>query len=206
MSKRRFGITAALAVFVLAAVAAIAVAASGGPKTDKVQATFTATLQSTKQRTCTGQDGAYADARDTYKGTITGDPRLTGDIVIRSHTLVNTTTGDGTTAGHFWIKQTGGRRTLAAGTFQGVDSGATTEGFTTGRITGSGGARLWANFTVTGNADGSQLSGSLGGGGGNNTAVIQVKGCHGSTKPAKHSKPAKQHPSHPAHPAKPPKP
>ena len=196
MSKRRFGIIAALAAVVLAGLAAIAVAAAGGPKTDVVKVSFTATRQSTKQRTCTGQDGTYLEARETFKGTTTGDPRLTGDLFVRTHALVNTTTGVGTSEGHFWIKQTGGHRTLAAGNFEGVGTqGTTLEGFATARLAGSGGARLWANFTSISSADGSQISGTLGGGGGSNTAVIQLKGCHGPG----------QHPSHPAHPVKPPK-
>ena len=145
MSKRRFGIIAALAAVVLAGLAAIAVAAAGGPKTDVVKVSFTATRQSTKQRTCTGQDGTYLEARETFKGTTTGDPRLTGDLFVRTHALVNTTTGVGTSEGHFWIKQTGGHRTLAAGNFEGVGTqGTTLEGFATARLAGSGGARLWA--------------------------------------------------------------
>jgi len=196
MSKRRFGIATAIAAVVLAGLAAIAVAATGGPKTDVVKASFTATRQSSKQKTCTGQDGAYVEARETFKGTITGDPRLTGDVFVRTHALVNTTTGVGTSEGHFWIKQTGGGRTLAAGSFQGVGTqGNTLEGFATASLAGFRGARLWANFTSTTSAGGSQISGSLGGGDGSNTAVIQLKGCHG---PA-------QHPSNPVHPAKPPK-
>ena len=189
---RRLGVLAALAsLLVIAAVAAIAVA-GGGPKTDKAQASFTATKASTKERTCTGQDGTYREAREVFKGTVSGHARLSGDLVLRTHSLIDRTTGDGSTDGHVWVRKAGGGPVLAYGKLVAVNSRrGVLEGFISGKLAKSGGARVWANFSATFNADGTQVTGKLGDGGGANTAVIQTGRCSGGDAPGHARKPAK---------------
>jgi hypothetical protein len=153
----------------IAALAAggVAVAHGGGghqPKTEPAAATFTATPDpASRTRTCTGADGTYNETFGVYRGTSTGDPRLTGALLIRSHTLVNTTTGFGTTTGKVSISNSEGRKTAVAG-FSAVNTqNGKLDGFLTGQARDTPGkTRLFANFSATFNADGSQLSGELG--------------------------------------------
>ena len=190
---RRIKSALVLAALMVVAVAALAVAAGNGPKTDEAKATFTAKLTDQKSRTCTGQDGAYAENREVYTGTITGDPDLSGDLVVRSRSLVNTDTGLGTSRGTVFIRDADSHKLKAHGKFQAVvTQGSELEGFLAGHVKQAGApprrdGRLWANFHATGSADGS-VSGALGDGGGANTAVVQSGHCGHGKKPAAHPK------------------
>jgi hypothetical protein len=196
---QRQGAALVLAALMLVAVAAIAVAAGKGPKTDEAKATFTAKLADQKSKTCTGEDGAYAATREVYTGTITGEPDLSGDLVIRARSLINTDTGLGTSRGKVEIRDADTHKVKAHGKFEAVvTEGAELEGFLAGHVHPAGDpprrdGRLWANFHATGKEDGS-VTGALGDGAGANTGVVQSGRCGGpkadhKPKPHKHPKP-----------------
>jgi hypothetical protein len=65
-------------IALLTAGVAVAKHKNGGTHTDAVLATFTGTQSAVKDRTCTGTDGEYRQFHAVYRGTSTGDPRLTG--------------------------------------------------------------------------------------------------------------------------------
>jgi hypothetical protein len=171
----------------------IAVAAGGGnsAKTEQVTATFTAApTAKTKTRTCTGADGTYNQTKGVYTGTSTGDPRLSGDIVIRTKTLVNLDTGLGVTTGKVSVKKDG--KAIAKAGLKAVNTQrGKLDGFLTGHArNGQGNARLFANFSAAFNSDGSQLTGELGADAPvapQNTAVLQSGHC-GKAKPPKPGK------------------
>ena len=158
-------IAAPAAVAVLAA-GGVAVAAGGGgkPKTEDALATFNATpISKTKTRTCEGADGTYHLTHGVYTGDSTGDAGLTGDIVIRTRTLVNLDNGLGTTTGRVFLKRDG-RRVAAAGLRAVNTQQGKLDGFLNGVARNSDGrrSRLFANFSATFNADGTALTGELG--------------------------------------------
>jgi hypothetical protein len=197
-SIRRRGAVLVLAAAIVAVAAALAVAAGNGPKTDATQATFTAQLTDQKARTCTGQDGNYVSTRERYAGTITGDPRISGKLLVKSQALVNTDTGLGTSRGTVRILDPATGRTKAHGKFKAVvTEGSVLTGFLDGHVRSQGGdtprrdARLWANFRAQGDAQGA-VTGELGGGTSEDTAVIQSGKC-GSPKQPKPKKAKKQH-------------
>jgi hypothetical protein len=74
----RFALLVLGSVLVSAAVAAAA--NDGGPRTDAVTARFELTSADGRFRVCEGQDGPYREVQATYRGTASGDPRLTGDV------------------------------------------------------------------------------------------------------------------------------
>lgn len=183
----------ALMIVALAATG-IAIAAGGGtPKTDPAQATFTAQpdASKTKTRTCTGADGTYHETNGFYTGTsVSSDPRLAGNIVLRTHTLVNITSGLGTTVGNVKLKGLNGNHSEARLWAVNTHSGKL-DGFVVGNGHGAGkgnNAKLFANFSATFNNDGSQLTGELGQEvpvAPNNSAVFQTGKC-GAPTPHKH--------------------
>lgn len=81
-------------------------------RTNDVTTTFdvTRTANSTP-KTCEGTDGgAYVERSDTYEGEMfSDDPRLSGDLRIFAHTLIDTNTGDGITVAkvHLFDPDTG---------------------------------------------------------------------------------------------------
>jgi hypothetical protein len=172
-----------LALAALLVTAGIAVAAhrAAASETDPVAATFTAERTSVDETTCTGSDGTYRDARETFRGTITStDPRLAGELVLRTKSLINQTTGNGTTRGKVWVLDADDD-VIARGELTAVN---TSLGVLNGLVTGKvdGGGRVVANFTAT-FSSATALAGELGGGAAQNTAVIQTGGCdHGRGK------------------------
>jgi hypothetical protein len=184
MRSRRFIGLAMMAAIVLA-VAGIAVAhnGSGSGKTEAASATFTATpTDQTKTATCTGADGTYAITKGVYTGTSTGDPRLTGDILIRTKSVINQDNGLGVTNGTVWLKDSAAPAPKVTAAHHGshgrphwkavarLTAVNTNRGKLDGLLTGSaknttgrGQTALVANFSAEFNADGSQLQGELGG-------------------------------------------
>ena len=194
-SIKRRGAVVALAVALVVAAAALAVAAGKGPKTDTTQATFTAQRTDGKDKTCTGEDGTYTSSRERFAGTITGDPRLTGDLVVRSHALVNQDTGLGTSRGTVRILDPATKRVKAHGKFSAVvTEGGVLNGFLSGHVRSRGedpprrDGRLWANFRAQVTEQGA-VTGELGGGASQNTAVIQSGKCGAPAKPGAKAKP-----------------
>ena len=194
-SIKRRGAVLALAVALVVAAAALAVAAGKGPKTDAVQATFTAQRTDAKAKTCTGEDGTYSEARERFAGSITGDARITGDLLVRSHALVNQDTGLGTSRGTVRILDPATKRVKAHGKFQAVvTEGGVLNGFLRGHVRSRGedpprrDGRLWANFRAQVTEQGA-VTGELGGGASQNTAVIQSGKCGAPAKPGAKPKP-----------------
>jgi hypothetical protein len=197
-------ISLALAAVMALAVAGIAIAHGGGQaqKTEQVSATFTATPDpaKTKTRQCTGVDGTYAITKDVSNGDSTGDPRLTGKITIKAKTTVNTTTGLGWTEGTTAIKDATTGKLKSISRFSAViTDGSKIEGYAVGKVRnppttgtpkeghghGNKGREsvLLANFSATADPNGG-LSGSVGGGDGNNTAIVHGNPCASPQHPA----------------------
>lgn len=145
-------------------------------KTEAVAATFTAApTERTKTRQCTGADGTYSVTRGVYEGTATGDPRLTGKITIRTKTVVNLTNGYGWTQGHVALRDVDGRLKAKAHLIAVHSQRGVLNGFLNGRVKGAG--HLLANFSAAFNATGTSLTGELGSGAAQNTAIVTSGGC-----------------------------
>jgi len=145
-------------------------------KTEAVAATFTAApTERTKTRQCTGADGTYSVTRGVYEGTATGDPRLTGKITIRTKTVVNLTNGYGWTQGHVALRDADGRLKAKAHLIAVHSQRGVLNGFLNGRVKGAG--HLLANFSAAFNATGTSLTGELGSGAAQNTAIVTSGGC-----------------------------
>lgn len=197
---------AAVALVAVLAVAGIAAAANQGPATKQIAASFSTTPQHLSTKTCTGSDGNYTVTDGTYTGTVSGT--LTGgatdSLAIHAKSIVNQTTGDGTTVGHFRIKN--GGSPVADGSLDAVDSGSgSLNGFLLGHLLGPPPPppphqRLLANFTGTLGASG--INGQIGGNGTMaNTGVEQSGSCPPPPPPHPHP-----HHPHPATPVPPPSP
>jgi hypothetical protein len=71
---------------------AVSAVAGVGPqqRTDPVTAVLAANRVGVPyERTCAGEDGQYRQAVETYAGTMSGDPRLTGLAMMVLTTLTN---------------------------------------------------------------------------------------------------------------------
>jgi hypothetical protein len=194
-------ISMALAAVLVLAVAAVAVAhrSSGQPEpTKEVTATFTATpiADKTKTTQCTGVDGTYAITKSVAKGTADGDDdRLDGNITIKSKSVVNTTATPplGWTEGKVTTTDPVTGKLKGVSGFTAVIKADKLEGFVAGKVKdpaaaapkakkngnhehGKRGANLRANFAATVAQDGT-IAGKLGGGGGDNTAIISGNPC-----------------------------
>lgn len=180
-----------LAVVTALATAGVAVAKhkQNGTHTDAVMATFTVTQSSLREKTCTGVDGEYREFHAKYRGTATGDPRLTGAIVIHSKGLINTTTKMGSSTGTIHLRQNGHRHhRKSAVRFFATRTNGTLHGYIVGHIRDKvpggteeqdGSGKLMANFKATFDAAGTGLTGQLGGTSADTRipAVIQSGGC-----------------------------
>jgi hypothetical protein len=178
-------ITVALAAVLALSVAGIAVAHKSELKaasTEAAQATFTATANADKTRTrqCTGTDGTYDITHGVYTGTVTGDARLTGNLTIRTKSVVNRDNGLGWTQGRVVVtdaatgKLKAGADLTAVNTERGKLDGllqgkVKTPAETTtapkakrGRHRHGNATGLLANFSAAFNAGGTELSGELG--------------------------------------------
>jgi hypothetical protein len=187
MRKTRTWIVLAIVTALATASVAVATHRQDRTHTDPVLATFAVTQSSVRDKTCTGVDGEYRRFHAKYRGTASGDPRLTGDIVIRSKGLINQTTGFGSSTGTIRLRQSGHTtawaRYFATNTDRGVLHGYIV-GHVRDRSPGGteeqdGGGKLMANFKATFNAAGTMLTGQLGGTSADprTPAVIQKGGC-----------------------------
>jgi hypothetical protein len=188
--KRFIGLAMMAALMLTVAGIAVAHNGSGSGKTEAAAATFTATpTDQSKTATCTGADGTYAITKGVYTGTSTGDPRLTGDILIRTKSVINQDNGLGVTNGTVWLKDSAATpkvkavaRLTAVNTNKGKLDGLLAG--TARNADGKGATALVANFSAAFNDDGSQLTGELGGNdpvAPDNSAVFIGRAC----KPAK---------------------
>lgn len=148
-------------------------------KTEAVAATFTAAATDrTKTRQCTGADGTYNVTHGVYEGTSSGDPRLTGKITIRTKSVVNVTTGLGSTQGHVVIRDADGKQKAKARLVAVNSPTGVLSGMMDGRVKDAG--HLLANFSGAFNAAGTSLSGELGSGAAQNSAILMSGGCEKS--------------------------
>jgi hypothetical protein len=157
--------------------------------TDVALANFTVNQVRARDRTCTGTDGEYRQFHAVYKGTSTGDSRLAGEVWIKSHGVINQTTGFGQSSGHVAVRDAATGKWKAAGHYTAVNTDrGVLHGFIKARVKDrgtstveeqSGSGRLHANFKATFNAAGTTLTGQLGGTSADNRtpAVIQAAGC-----------------------------
>ena len=197
-------ISIALVAVLALAIAGIAIAHNSGGNaqpTEPATAAFTATpnADKTKTRQCTGPDGTYNVTKGVYNGTSTSDdPRLAGNITIRSKSVVNLDNGLGHTEGQVFLRDadTGKLKAVAGlqavnterGVLNGFIAGKVKTASTTARAKtgrhrhGKGGTSIAANFTAAFNADGTQLTGELGTGTGQNTAVLYGNPCKPSER------------------------
>ena len=138
---------AALALAVAAVTAAgVAAATRNAQSTQAAAADFSATTVSqTSSRTCTAADGTYQETTATYTGTSTSsDARLNGALVLRVHSMVNTTTQLGWLEGALRVR---GTDTGATATIRGAIANGAAVGSVVGQ-TGRPGAKLVASFSA----------------------------------------------------------
>src|SRR5436305_5744127 len=173
---------------VLAATGIAIASGNHAATTKQVAASFSTTPQRLVTKTCTGADGSYTVTDGTYTGTVSGT--LTGGatdtLKIHAKSIVNQTTGDGTTVGHFRIKN--GVSPVADGSLIAVNSGSgSMNGLLFAHVPAGPpppppAARLLANFTGTLSAGG--IAGKIGGNGTmTNTAVEQSGSCPPHPRP-----------------------
>jgi hypothetical protein len=183
-----------LPLAVLAAALAVGAAAARSPQhTSPVTAVLAVNRLTMHEQTCTGDDGQYRQAQETYAGSFSGDPRLTGVAAFYMGSTTNMTTGKGTMHGVLVVTDatthTVKVRAAVAGVLTGT-GGMNMQGLMTGLVSDFGtqpGGTLVANFLGV-QAGGSIYAGIGGGGGTNaNPAVIQRAHCgpSGTDRPLK---------------------
>jgi hypothetical protein len=150
---------AATAVGALAAGTAVGALQPG--ETTPVTAEFHAALTAQHQRQC---DARHLAFRLRFEGTFTSaDPRLTGDVVARVRSVLDTTNQYGSTSGIVLIRDHATGRLKFVGRVVGVlEPGGGSEGFLDGRTTGPSSAHLLANFNAKQDPATGALTGELG--------------------------------------------
>jgi hypothetical protein len=141
--------------------AGVAFAASHSAETSAVTADFQASPTAQRQRQC---DVSHVLFRVRFEGSQTSsDPRLSGTLVARVRSVVNTNNGYGYTEGRVRISDASTGRPKLNGHVVGVlapDGGA--EGLLTGRTVGPNSAQLIANFNVKQDQSTGAITGELG--------------------------------------------
>jgi hypothetical protein len=136
------GVTRVVGLLGLAALSAAAVGVASGdnrPQVDQVAAEITFTHVQGKTRQCEGQDGEYAENRLTFTGTSSGDSRLSGNVELDFHELVNFTQGFGPMQGRIVIRDPGSGRKKADGQLDGTGPLDFVQGVIAGRAHDEGG-------------------------------------------------------------------
>jgi hypothetical protein len=178
-------IVAAVALVTASAAAAVTWHKRSKTHTDPVTTTLTASQTEIKNKTCTGEDGAYRQFRGKWTGTAntTGDPRLRGALRLHASGLINEGTSNGQVTGWLSIR---GEKSAAKARFWAVHrTGGQLSGFVVGWVrdktggtaeeqTGSG--RLLGTLTGTLMANGA-FTGQIGAGAQVAAANIQGGGC-----------------------------
>jgi hypothetical protein len=173
-----------LPLAVLAAALTVGAAAAVSPRhTSPVSAVLGVNRVTMHEQTCTGDDGEYRQAQETYTGSFSGDPRLTGAAAFYMASTTNTTTGKGTMHGVLVVTDvtthTVKVRAAVAGVLTGT-GGMDMQGLMTGLVSDFGtqpGGTLVANFI--GVQAGGSIYAGIGASGANNfhPAVIQRAHC-----------------------------
>ena len=177
-------LSSALAALVLTSIAAASHIHRA--QTSDVAATFTAGLTRFTSRTCQGETGVVFNIQNNvWRGMSTStEPRLSGQLVLRTRAVVNVTTGDGWLTGTWRTRANpsatrGGGRPWSAASFSAVIEDSThLDGWVSGRV-----FRPWGHLrgnlsAVLGNAS---IAGALGTNAPvapDNSALIFRGGCH----------------------------
>lgn len=136
----------------IAATLAVGASAALAPQhTSPVIATLSLTRVTMQEHACTGDDGQYRRAVETYGGVVTGDARLTGIAALTLISVVNTTTGSGTSQGLLLVTDPSSQTVKVRAVYTGVvtTGGVNLHGLMTGVVHDQGtqpGGRLVANF------------------------------------------------------------
>ena len=164
------------------AAAGIAIAGKGPPTTSLVSATFSAnTVSASHSESCAGANNdAYTITDAVYTGTASsGDTRLSGPLLIRVRSVYDPTTNIGSLVGSLVIRGTSSQPGVFRASLSAVDVNGTVQGYLVGSP-GSG-ARFLGSFSSTFSSGGgfasSSSPGTIGSGGGTNTALITSGDC-----------------------------
>ncbi len=164
---RRYTYLSLLVAVGLFVIAGVAAATRPHPSTQDVSASFTANQVRSHSRTCTQDGNTFRITNAVWRGTSTStEPRLAGNLVISSRTVVNETTGDGWMSGTWRTTPAsqmkpgkGGRPRSNARLSAVIDNGNHLDGLATGQVRVQW-ARLLGNWSAT--IVGTTLSGELG--------------------------------------------
>jgi hypothetical protein len=165
---RRYTYLSLLVAVGLFVIAGVAAATQPRPSTQDVSASFTADQVRSHSRTCTRGGNTFRITNAVWRGTSTStEPRLAGNLVIATRTVVNETTGDGWLSGSWRTTPSsgqmkpgkGGRPRSNARLSAVIDNGNHLDGLATGQVRVPW-ARLLGNWSAT--IDGNTLSGELG--------------------------------------------
>ena len=141
--------------------AGVAIAASQSTETSPITADFEASVVSQKQRQC---DADHLRFRVTFEGSQTSsDPRLSGKLVARAHSVVNTETGYGFTRAKVRVSDpASGRPKFNGHAVAVIEPDGGSEGLLSGRTVGPGSMRLLANFNLQQDQTTGAITGELG--------------------------------------------
>lgn len=179
---RKLTYIAALLVALVATGYAVADGMGNAKSVSAVAGTFTAAGASTSSRTCTTTNNKTIVVTDgNYTGTATGDSDLTGPIIVRARSVINTTDDIGVVSGSLRIGQASGGNTSA--NYSAVYDHGAIAGLAIGRAHGPS-AGLVANLSATFSAASGFSGGKLGGGTSGGIAVELGSGsCKSSSRP-----------------------
>ena len=174
-----------LAALGLFAVVGVAAATQPHPQTAAVSAAFSADQVRSHSRTCTQGGDTFRITNAVWHGTSTSaEPRLAGNLVVSTRTVVNETTGDGWFSGTWRTISAAqmhpghGRRPRSNARLSGViGNGTHLDGLATGEVRADW-ARLLGNFSAV--VNGTNVSGELGANAPvapNNSALLFRGGC-----------------------------
>src|SRR5262245_32729511 len=155
---------AAIGVFALVGVAA---AVQPHPQTADVSAAFSADQVRSRSHTCTEGGNTFRITNAVWRGTSTSaEPRLAGNLVIATRTVLNETTSDGWLSGTWRTTPQasmkpgkGGRPRSNARLSAVIDNGNHFDGLATGQVRAPW-ARLLGNFSAV--VNGNTITGELG--------------------------------------------
>ena len=182
---RRLLLVAAAIAALTAASVAVAEGIEGAKTAKSIAGTFSATSANVSTRTCTTSDGkSLSITLARYTGQSTGDPDLTGPIVLRARSVINTTDNVGVVEGALRIDVASGRDTYA--TYATVYDHGNVAGLAIGRAHDPS-ARLVANMSAGFSANGGFTGGKFGGGTSAGSAVELGPGRCGTKAPAEKS-------------------
>jgi len=180
--------------------AGAAVAASQPGETSPVTADFQAALTAQRERPC---DANHTVFRLRFEGSQTSsDPRLSGKLVVRVTSVVDTENGYGYSRGHVRISDDSTGKPKFKGHVVGtLDPDGTAEGLITGRTVGPQSTRLIGNFNVQQDETTGALTGEIGKdtlSGATKDPAVLTNACRGGRgehgHQGEHKQPKKPHP------------